>query len=86
MRLSEVHDVLSDIETQLTWAAELQLSGAIDLDFYESTMRGALQLLPRLAATGHIVLLKGLRKWHDIGLISDRLCETLQDALVVGDE
>ena len=81
--MGEVHEALSEIERQLTRAAELHISGVVDDNMYEAMLSGTLlPLVPRVKAPRHIVVLKAVKRWGENELISEELTKQLVEALM----
>ena len=69
--------VLDGIERQLTEAAELVLTGGLSEALHAAALLGALSLLPKPLAPGHIQVLKRLKRWKELELIPPALHEEL---------
>ena len=81
--MGEVHEALSEIERQLTRAAELHISGVVDDNMYEAMLSGTLlPLVPRVEAPRHIVVLKAVKRWGENELITEELTKQLVEALL----
>ena len=80
--MSEVHAELSKIETQLTRAAEMCVSGALDQEMYDSMVLGVLTRCPLLPAPKHIVVLRAVKEWGDAELLSDDVYKLLVDRVI----
>ena len=76
--------ILADIESQLTQAAELVLSGGIPEALFASVIRGALAMLPMPLAPRHIPVLRKLKEWKDTELILAPVYQQQLQAAVVG--
>jgi hypothetical protein len=74
--------VLDGIERQLTEAAELVLTGQLSETLHAATLTGALLLLPRPLAPGHIPVLQRLKRWKDLELFPPELHEQLQRDII----
>ena len=70
--------VLDGIERQLTEAAELVLTGGLSEALHAAAQLGALSLLPKPLAPGHIQVLQRLKRWKELELIPPQLHEQLQ--------
>ena len=70
--------VLDGIERQLTEAAELVLTGGVSEALHAAALHGALMLLPKPLAPGHIQVLQRLKRWKELELIPPALHEQLQ--------
>lgn len=70
--------LLDGIERQLTEAAELVLTGGVSEALHAAALHGALMLLPKPLAPGHIQVLQRLKRWKELELIPPGLHEELQ--------
>ena len=73
---------LSAIESQLTEAAKLYLTGGLSQALYNSTVRGCVAELPKPEAPHHIMVLKKLKAWTTAELITPSMLEELQRGVI----
>ena len=82
LTMTQLAATFASIEAQLTKAAELHFGGTIDQELHESMLRGAMLLVPMLAAPRHIPVLKKLRDWKDTELIPEVMYQRMYDVIV----
>ena len=73
---------LASIQMQLTEAAEISCVGGISEALYDSMMRGSVALLPKPPAPHHIMVLKELKAWAELQLITQSVLEMLQREVI----
>ena len=79
---STVSQELDGIEQQLTQAAEALMTGALSEQLHTAACNGVLLLVPMPRAPKHIVVLKRIKQWKEDELLSEAVCEQVQQTVL----